>query len=83
VKGFMRQRGSAWELRVFVGTDAVTGKKRYTTKTVRGGNREAQRALAQMVTHAELGLSARTSATSPSSSSAGSSSPRASSLRRR
>jgi integrase len=63
VKGFMRQRGSAWELRVFVGTDAVTGKKRYTTQTVRGGKREAQRALAQMVTDAELGLSARTSAT--------------------
>ena len=63
MKGFMRQRGSAWELRVFVGTDAVTGKKRYTTRTVRGGKREAQRALAQMVTDAELGLSARTSAT--------------------
>jgi integrase len=63
VKGFMRQRGSAWELRVFVGTDAITGKKRYTTRTVRGGKREAQRALAQMVTDAELGLSARTSAT--------------------
>ena len=63
MKGFMRQRGSAWELRVFVGSDAVTGKKRYTTKTVRGGKREAQRALAQMVTDAELGLSARTSAT--------------------
>ena len=54
----MRHRGSAWERRVFVETDAVTSKKRYTTRTVRGGKREAQRALAQMVTDAELRLSA-------------------------
>ena len=24
MRGFIRQRGTAWELRVFVGTDAVT-----------------------------------------------------------
>ena len=46
-----------------MGTDAVTGKKRYTTRTVGGGTREAQRALAQMDTDTELGLVARTSAT--------------------
>ena len=46
MKGFIRQRGTAWELRVFVGTDAVTGKKRDATTTVHGGKREAQRALA-------------------------------------
>ena len=58
----MRQRGSAWELRVFVGTDAVSGKNRYVPKTVRGGKRQAQRVLAQMIADTELGLSARTSA---------------------
>lgn len=63
MKGFMRQRGESWELRVYLGRDPVTGKKRYTTKTVRAGKREAQRALAAMVTDAERGLAPRTSAT--------------------
>ncbi len=63
MKGFMRRRGEAWELRVFLGADPVTGKKRYTTRTVRGGKREAQRMLAEMVTDAERGVTARTSAT--------------------
>jgi hypothetical protein len=34
MKGSMRQRGSAWELRVYLGADPVTGKQRYATKTV-------------------------------------------------
>ena len=42
MKGFMRQRGVSWELRVFLGHDPLTGKKRYATRTVRGGKREAQ-----------------------------------------
>ena len=60
MKGFMRQRGASWELRVFLGRDPVTGKKRYATKTVRGGKREAQSALAAMITEAERGSMART-----------------------
>ncbi len=52
MKGFMRQRGASWELRVFLGRDPVTGKKRYATKTVRGGKREAQSVLATMITEA-------------------------------
>lgn len=32
--------GSAWELRVYLGADPVTGKQRYATKTVRAGKRE-------------------------------------------
>ena len=64
MKGFMRQRGASWELRVFLGHDPLTGKKRYATRTVRGGKREAQTALAEMVTEAEAaGLTVRTSAT--------------------
>jgi integrase len=63
MKGFMRQRGASWELRVFLGPDPLTGKKRYATRTVRGGKREAQTALAEMVTEAERGLTARTTAT--------------------
>jgi len=63
MKGFMRQRSDAWELRVYLGTDPVTRKQRYATRTVRGGKRVAQRALAEMVTDAERGLTVRTSAT--------------------
>ena len=58
----MRRRGDAWELRVYLGTDPVTGKQRYATRTVRGGKREAQRVLNEMVSDADRGLSVRTSA---------------------
>jgi len=63
MKGFMRQRGSSWELRVFLGYDPTTGKQRYATRTVRGGKRDAQRALAEMVTEAERGLTPRSAST--------------------
>jgi len=63
MKGFMRQRGSSWELRVYLSRDPVTGKKRYATRTVRGGKREAQSALAEMITEAERGLTVRPTAT--------------------
>ena len=50
VQGNIRQRGAAaWELRVFVGRDPVTGRRRYATKTVRGGKREAQRELVTLL----------------------------------
>ncbi|MEO7556644.1 MAG: hypothetical protein ABIV94_08590 [Acidimicrobiales bacterium] len=42
-------------MRVFLGLEPGTGKKLYATKTVRGGKREAQQALAEMVTHAAEG----------------------------
>jgi integrase len=63
MKGFMRQRGDAWELRVYLGQDPVTGKQRYASRTVRGGKREAQRTLNAMVNDAAKGLSVRTNAT--------------------
>jgi integrase len=63
MKGSMRQRGSAWELRVYLGADPVNGKQRYATKTVRAGKREAQRSLNEMIVEAERGLATRTTAT--------------------
>lgn len=42
MKGFMRQRGASWELRVFLDRDPLTGRKRYATRTVRGGKREGR-----------------------------------------
>jgi hypothetical protein len=83
MKGFMRKRGASWELRVYFGLDPLTGKKRYATRTVRGGKREAQTALAEMITEAERGLTVRTSATVGELLSRGSSSPRRTSRRRR
>lgn len=59
----MRQRGSAWELRVYLGADPVAGKPRYVTKTVRGGKREAQKTLNELVVAAERGAIARTRTT--------------------
>ncbi|MEW6153974.1 MAG: site-specific integrase [Actinomycetota bacterium] len=53
MKGSLRQRSEGtWELRVFHGRDPVSGLKRYTSKTVRGGKRDAQRALATMINQA-------------------------------
>ena len=51
----MRQRSSgSWELRVYVGTDPATKRRRYRTKTVRGNRATAERELAAMVEAAGL-----------------------------
>ncbi|MEA2686879.1 MAG: integrase [Actinomycetota bacterium] len=63
MSGFMRQRGSSWELRVYAGRDVVTGRKRWVSRTVKGGKREAQRALAAMVVEADRGALTHTTAT--------------------
>ena len=63
MRGFIRRRGGAWELRVFLGVDAVTGRKRYVSKTVRGGRRELDRELNRLVVDAEAGRLANTQAT--------------------
>ena len=63
MRGFIRRRGDAWELRVFLGVDAVTGRKRYVGETVHGGKREADRELSGMVAEAEVGKLSNTSAT--------------------
>lgn len=64
MQGTMRQRSvGSWELKAYLGRDAVTGKKRWAYRTFRGGKREAQRALAALVAEAERGSLARTKAT--------------------
>jgi integrase len=46
----MRQRSpGSWELRVFVGVNPATGRRRYQSRTVRGGRTDAERDLAAMV----------------------------------
>ena len=51
VTGSVRQRApGSWELRVHTGRDPLTGHKRYAHRTVKGTKREAQAALARLVT---------------------------------
>jgi integrase len=48
--GSMRQRGeNSWNLRVYAGRDAVTGRKISVERTVRGNKREGSKVLAAMV----------------------------------
>jgi integrase len=48
--GSMRQRGeNSWNLRVYAGRDAATGRKISVERTVRGNKREASKVLAAMV----------------------------------
>ena len=52
--GSMRQRGrDAWQLRVYAGRDAQTGRKRYVERTVRGTKREASKAIASLIVESE------------------------------
>src|SRR4051812_8336617 len=57
MRGSMRERSPGnWQLRVFDGTDPLTGKKRYRTQYVRGGKRAAQKQLAVLVTEVDGGV---------------------------
>jgi len=49
VKGHLRRRGDAWELRAYAGIDPLTNRQKYVTRTFRGGKREAEDALARLV----------------------------------
>ena len=51
--GSLRQRGpDSWQLRVYLGVDAETGKERWATKTVHGSRRHATARLAEFVEEA-------------------------------
>ena len=54
--GSIRQRGKeSWEVRAFAGKDPATGRKRYTTRTLRGTRRDAEVALGRLVAEIEDG----------------------------
>lgn len=55
MKGHLRRRGSAWELRAYAGVDPVTKRQKYVTRTFRGGKREAEQELARLVTEVSGG----------------------------
>ena len=45
----LKREPDYWEVRAYAGTDPVSGKDRYTSRTVRGGRRDAEKLLAQLV----------------------------------
>ena len=60
----MRERSPGhWQLRAYVGRDPVTGKSRQVTRTFKGGERAAAKALAALVAEVEAGRFSRTTAT--------------------
>lgn len=56
MKGHIRERGGAWEIRVYSGKDPVTGRKKYVTRTVRGSRKEAELALARLIVEVTGGV---------------------------
>jgi integrase len=63
MRGHLRQRGDAWELRAYAGVDPVTNRQKYVTRTFRGGKRDAEEALARLVTEVSGGGQAAQDAT--------------------
>lgn len=64
MKGSKRKRPSgAYELRVYAGTDPVSGRERVATRTFRGGARDADEALRDFIKEIEEGKLGGTSAT--------------------
>lgn len=55
MRGHLRKRGSAWELRAYAGIDPLANRQKYRTRTFRGGKREAEEALARFVTEVSGG----------------------------
>jgi integrase len=50
VRGTKRKRGEGvWEVRVYIGRDAVTGKPKQVSKTIHGGSRAADAALRDLI----------------------------------
>lgn len=41
MRGHLRKRGNAWELRAYAGIDPLTNRQKYVTRAFRGGKREA------------------------------------------
>ncbi len=55
MRGHLRKRGNAWELRAYAGIDPLTNRQKYLTRTFRGGKREAEEALSRFVTEVSGG----------------------------
>lgn len=56
MKGYVRKRGTSWSFTVDTGKDPRTGKRKQKTQSGFKTKKEAQAALAEMVTHVEKGV---------------------------
>ncbi|MGQ0466896.1 MAG: tyrosine-type recombinase/integrase [Sporichthyaceae bacterium] len=61
-RGFVRQRGNSWEVRVFAGQDPITGKKSYLGGTAHS-EREAERLRVKLLAQVQAQRGAATRAT--------------------
>ena len=60
MQGSVRRRDrGVWEVRIYLGRDVESGKKRYQSRTVRGSKREAERLCRELVAEAEEGQAER------------------------
>ena len=56
MKGYIVQRSKgSFTLKVYIGRDPATGKKRYRTETIKGTKREAQRRMAEIIAEVSHG----------------------------
>jgi len=63
MRGHLQECGpKTWRLSVYIGRDPRTGRKRYAQSTVHGTKREAERALARLVTEVDEGWHAASAA---------------------
>ncbi|MGI9119606.1 MAG: Arm DNA-binding domain-containing protein, partial [Acidimicrobiales bacterium] len=51
--GHIRKRGNSWELIAYAGRDPLTGRKHYVTRSFKGTKREAEQAVARLVTEVD------------------------------
>lgn len=59
MRGNIRSRGrDTWEVRVDIGRDPLTGKRRQVSRTVRGRKRHAEALAASLISQHELGIDA-------------------------
>jgi integrase len=63
MRGHLRKRGGAWELRAYAGVDPVSSRQKYVTRTFKGGKRDAEAALSQLVSEVSGGRLAAQDAT--------------------
>lgn len=63
MKGHLRRRGNAWELRAYAGIDPISRRQKYVTRAFSGGKREAEQALARLVAEVSGGGHAARDAT--------------------
>jgi integrase len=63
MRGHLRKRGEAWELRAYAGVDPVSNRQKYVTRTFKGGKREAAAALSRLVSEVSGGRLAAQDAT--------------------